>query len=196
MPSQARILEAARGEFALHGYGARLQDIAERAGLTHPTLLYHFKSKERLYAAVIEQAMLDWAEMTSQVVAVAPIGFDRVAALVRAGMEFFARHADFVVIWRREAIEGGGRLEGAMAEHMRPFLDRAIAFLEREMAAGRLREHDPSELIQIVYGAVSTYFSDAGFRARLFGGDPTSAEARERFSDALTEMLRDALAPR
>lgn len=196
MPSQARILEAARGEFALHGYGARLQDIAERAGLTHPTLLYHFKSKERLYAAVIEQAMLDWAEMTSQVVAVAPVGFDRVAALVRAGMEFFATHADFVVIWRREAIEGGGRLEGAMAEHMRPFLDRAIAFLEREMAAGRLREHDPSELMQIVYGAVSTYFSDAGFRARLFGGDPTSAEARERFGNALTAMLRDALAPR
>ncbi|MDA0181241.1 TetR family transcriptional regulator [Solirubrobacter phytolaccae] len=196
MPSQARILEAARGEFALHGYGARLQDIAERAGLTHPTLLYHFKSKERLYAAVIEQAMADWAVMTSQVVAVAPLGFDRVAALVRAGMEFFATHADFVVIWRREAIEGGGRLEGAMAEHMRPFLDRAIAFLEREMAAGRLREHDPSELMQIVYGAVSTYFSDAGFRARLFGGDPTSAEARERFGAALTAMLRDALAPR
>jgi AcrR family transcriptional regulator len=196
MPSQARILEAARGEFALHGYSARLQDIAERAGLTHPTLLYHFKSKERLYAAVIEQAMLDWADMTSQVVAIAPLGFDRVAALVRAGMEFFATHADFVVIWRREAIEGGGRLEGAMAEHMRPFLERAIAFLEREMAAGRLRQHDPSELMQIVYGAVSTYFSDAGFRARLFGGDPTSTEARERFGAALTEMLRDALAPR
>jgi AcrR family transcriptional regulator len=196
MPSQARILEAARGEFALHGYSARLQDIAERAGLTHPTLLYHFKSKERLYAAVIEQAMLDWADMTSQVVAIAPLGFDRVAALVRAGMEFFATHADFVVIWRREAIEGGGRLEGAMAEHMRPFLERAIAFLEREMAAGRLRQHDPSELMQIVYGAVSTYFSDAGFRARLFGGDPTSAEARERFGAALTAMLRDALAPR
>ena len=89
-------------------------------------------------------------------------------------MEFFATHADFVVIWRREAIEGGGRLEDAMAEHMRPFLDRAIAFLEREMAAGRLRAHDPGELMQIVYGAVSTYFSDAGFRARLFGGDPTS----------------------
>ena len=58
--SQARILEAARGEFAQRGFpGARLQDIAERAGLTHPTLLYHFGSKERLYAAVIEQAMRD-----------------------------------------------------------------------------------------------------------------------------------------
>ena len=53
----------------------------------------------------------------------APVGFDRVAALVRAAVEFFATHGDFVVIWRREAIEGGGRLEDAMAEHMRPFLD-------------------------------------------------------------------------
>src|SRR5690348_16670639 len=196
MPSQARILEAARGEFALHGYAARLQDIAERAGLTHPTLLYHFKSKERLYAAVIEQAMLDWADMTSQVVAVAPVGFDRVAALVRAGMEFFATHADFVVIWRREAIEGGGRLEGAMAEHMRPFLDRAIAFLEREVAAGRLREHDPVELMQLVYGAVSTYFSDAGFRARMTGEEPMTPEGRARFGAALTALLRGVLAPR
>ena len=52
----------------------------------------------------------------------APGGFERVAALVDAGLEFFATHHDFVVIWRREAIEGGGRLEDAIAEHMRPFL--------------------------------------------------------------------------
>jgi TetR/AcrR family transcriptional regulator len=196
MASQDRILEAARGEFAQHGYAARLQDIAERAGLTHPTLHYHFGSKERLYAAVIEQAMLDWAAMTSRAVSAAPGGFDRVAALVDAGMEFFATHHDFVVIWRREAIEGGGRLEVAMAEHMRPFLERAVAFLEREVAAGRLRPHNPLELMQLVYGAVSTYFSDAGFRARLSGVDPLTAESRARFRDVLTAMLRDALEPR
>src|SRR3954449_6190010 len=196
MASQARILEAARGEFAQHGYAARLQDIAERAGLTHPTLLYHFKSKEKLYAAVIEQAMLDWAAMTSAAVSAAPVGFDRVAALVAAGMEFFATHHDFVVIWRREAIEGGSRLEGAMLEHMRPFLERAVGFLEREVDAGRLRPHDPLELMQVIYGAVSTYFSDARFRARLAGEDPLSDAARERFGRALTGMLRDALAPR
>jgi TetR/AcrR family transcriptional regulator len=196
MASQDRILEAARGEFAQHGYAARLQDIAERAGLTHPTLLYHFGSKEKLYAAVIEQAMLDWAAVTSRAVSAAPVGFDRVAALVAAAMEFFGTHHDFVVIWRREAIEGGARLEISMAEHMRPFLDRAVAFLEREVADGRLREHDPFELMQLVYGAVSTYFSDAGFRERLSGVDPMTSDSRARFRDSLTAMLRDALAPR
>src|SRR5689334_8098238 len=195
MASTDRILEAARGEFAQHGFGgARLQDIAARAQLSHPTLLYHFGSKERLYAAVIEQAMEDWAGMTDAAVAAAPTGFARVAALVDAGLEFFAGHHDFVVIWRREAIEGGGRLEAAMVEHLRPFFDRAVAFLRREVAAGRLREHDPVELMQLVYGAVMTYFSDARFRARLLDEDPLATRAR--FRDALTAMLRDALAPR
>lgn len=195
--SALRILDAARAEFAQRGFpAARLQDIAERAGLTHPTLLYHFGSKERLYAAVIEQAMEDWAGMTSLAVAQAPPGFARVAALVDAGLEFFASHHDFVVIWRREAIEGGSRLEQAMAEHLRPFLDRAVVFLRGEVAAGRLRQHDPIELVQLCYGAVMTYFSDAGFRARLLAEDPFSAQARERFRDAFTAMLRDALAPR
>jgi AcrR family transcriptional regulator len=189
--SRARILEVARGEFAQRGFpAARLQDIAERAGLTHPTLLYHFGSKERLYAAVIEQAMEDWAAMTSAAGSAAPPGFAR----VDAGLEFFAGHHDFVVIWRREAIEGGGRLEGAMVEHLRPFFDRAVTFLRGEVAAGRLREHDPVELMQLVYGAVMTYFSDAGFRARLLDEDPLATRAH--FRDALTAMLRDALAPR
>src|SRR3954469_3309624 len=142
--SASRILEAARGEFARHGFpAARLQDIAERAGLTHPTLLYHFGSKERLYAAVIEQAMEDWAAVTSVAVARAPRGFARGAALIAVGLGFFASHHDFVVIWRREAIEGGGRLEQAIAEHMRPFFDRAVVYLRAEVAASRLRAHDP-----------------------------------------------------
>ena len=41
-----------------------------------------------------------------------------------------------------------------MAEHMRPFLDARWRSCEREVEAGRLREHDPVELMQLVYGAV------------------------------------------
>src|SRR4051812_42589730 len=120
--SQARILEAARGEFAQRGFpAARLHVIAERAGIKHPTLLYHFGTDERLYGAGIADAVDGCAGMTSLAVARAPKGFARVAALVDAGLEFFASHHDFVVIWRREAIEGGGRLQQAIVEHLRPF---------------------------------------------------------------------------
>jgi TetR/AcrR family transcriptional regulator len=194
--SPARILTEARREFAQRGFAAaRLQDIAARAGLSHPTLLYHFGSKEGLYAAVIEQAVSDWAETTSAAITTGLGGFDQVAALIDAGFEFFASHRDFVVIVRREAIEGGGRLEQAMADHMRPFLDAAVDFLRREMAAGRLREHDPVELMQLCYSALLTYFSDARFRARLLDEDPLTPAAGRHFRDALTGILRAGLEP-
>jgi TetR/AcrR family transcriptional regulator len=195
-PSRARILAVAREEFASRGFkAARLQDIAERAGLTHPTLLYHFGSKEGLYSAVIEDAVADWAATTNHVRSTGLRGFDHVEALVVAGLDFFAGHLDFVVIVRREAIEGAGRLEEAIAAHMRPFLDDAVAFLSREVEEGRLRPHDPIELMQLCYGAMLTYFSDARFRARLLGDDPLGAAERTRFQTALTTLLRAALDP-
>jgi TetR/AcrR family transcriptional regulator len=192
--SPARILAEARREFADRGFeAARLQDIAARAGLSHPTLLYHFGSKERLYAAVIEAAVQDWAATTSEAISTGRQGFDQVAALIDAGFEFFASHRDFVVIVRREAIEGGGRLEQAIADHLRPFLDAAVAFLRREMEAGRLREHDPVEVMQLCYSALLTYFSDARFRARLLDQDPLAQATGAHFREALKGILRAAL---
>ena len=47
---------------------------------------------------------------------------------------------------------------------------------------------------QTIYGAVMSFFSDSGFRARLLDEAPL-ADA-DRFRRALTAMLRDALAPR
>lgn len=195
--SRERILDVARSEFADRGFdGARLQDIAGRAGLRHPTLLYYFSSKEGLYRAVIEQAVGDWAEETRLAIENPLRGFEQVTALVEAGFRFFDDHQDFVRIVRREALEGGGRLEDAIAEFLRPFLERSVAFLERETAAGRLRPHDPLELMQVVYGSVLTYFSDARFRLKLTGEDPRGDVALRRHRDALVALLRPALDPR
>lgn len=194
--SRARILLVARTEFAERGFdGVPLQAIAARAGVRHPTLLYHFESKELLYRAVIESVVGDWAAETERAISTGLLGFEQVAALVDAAFRFFDRHGDFVRIVRREAIEGGGRMEEQMAEFMRPFLEDAVRFLRKEMRAGRLRRHDPVELMQVCYGTVLTYFSDARFRANLVDEDPLSASALGRHKRALLKLLRTALEP-
>jgi hypothetical protein len=63
------------------------------------------------------------------------------------------------------------------------------------MRAGRLRRHDPVELMQVCYGTVLTYFSDARFRAGLTGEDPLAAPALRRHKRALLKLLRAALEP-
>ena len=65
--SQATILAAARDEFAEHGLGgARMDRIAERAGLNKRLIYYYFDDKEKLFEAVLEQAYLDIREEERQ----------------------------------------------------------------------------------------------------------------------------------
>jgi len=193
---RARLLTAGLATFAEHGFhGARLQEVAARVGVRHPTLLYHFGSKEGLYAAVIEQAFADWAGETSAAVSTGLRGFDQVGALIEANFRFLAEHQEFVRIVRHEALAGGGRLEDAMVAFIRPFLDRAVAFLDAEIVAARLRPHDPVELMALCYGALMTYVSDARFRARLIDEDPLSGAALTRHREALTALLGAALTP-
>ncbi len=194
--SRARALTAARGAFAEHGFhGTRLQNVAAAAELRHPTLLYHFGSKEGLYAAVIEEAFADWAAETERAISTGLRGFDQVAALVEAGYRFLVAHADFVRIWRHEALAGGGRLEDAVVAFIRPFVERAIEFLEAEVAAGRLRAHAPAELLQVCYATLMTYVSEARFRARLLDEEPLAAAVLARHRAALIALLRAALEP-
>lgn len=55
--SKSRILEAARVEFATHGFaGARTQRIAQGAGVNKQLLFYYFGSKRGLYDAVLDEA--------------------------------------------------------------------------------------------------------------------------------------------
>ena len=61
--SQSTILAAARDEFAEHGLGgARMDRIAERAGLNKRLIYYYFEDKEQLFQAVLEQAYLQIRE--------------------------------------------------------------------------------------------------------------------------------------
>ncbi|TQS28953.1 TetR family transcriptional regulator [Microbispora sp. KK1-11] len=54
--TKARILEAARDEFAAHGIaGARVDRIAKAAGCNKNLLYIYFQSKETLFATVLEQ---------------------------------------------------------------------------------------------------------------------------------------------
>ncbi|WP_236683151.1 TetR/AcrR family transcriptional regulator [Demequina globuliformis] len=52
--TKAHILDVAMATFAENGYrGSSLRDLASRAGMSHPGLLYHFPTKEDLLMSVL-----------------------------------------------------------------------------------------------------------------------------------------------
>src|SRR5580658_254550 len=55
--TRASILNAAIAEFAERGFeGASIRAIADRLGLRHPLITYHYRSKEILWRAAAEHA--------------------------------------------------------------------------------------------------------------------------------------------
>lgn len=64
---RVKILDAAKEQFAAHGYvGASLNTIAKAAGITQPGLLHHYGSKEELFREVLREQRENDTDMLAE----------------------------------------------------------------------------------------------------------------------------------
>jgi AcrR family transcriptional regulator len=190
------ILAAALRRFADQGFAATsLTEIADDVGIKRPSLLHHFPSKEALYREVLVAELADWTSLVNVAVVGESGGWEQAERVLVAAFEYFEKHSEFVRLTRREAIDGGPMLSQELGAVLRPMFDRAVAFLEREMDAGRLRRYDASQLLLTGYGAVLSYLSDAPFIGDLIGHDPLSPDALAARRRHVLDLLRAALDP-
>ena len=159
--TKARILVAARAEFARLGLaGARVDAIAARAKANKRMIYHYFKDKDDLFRAVLEDAYGDIraAEAKLDLDAMDPEA--ALSAFVAFTWSYYLRNPAFLALVRSANLHKGRHFRGSkrietMHEGFLPLIGR---ILDRGVAAGCFRAGvDPMQL-HITIAAVSFYY--------------------------------------
>jgi AcrR family transcriptional regulator len=125
--TRRRILEAAIGCFAEHGFaGASTREIAERAKVNAAMLSHYFGGKQGVYDATVDEVYRRLAARTGEVVAGASPA--RLGALLERIYDAAREERDGIRLLVRQVLDGGRLTAHTEAQHFLPRLD-AIAKL-------------------------------------------------------------------
>lgn len=190
--TRQRILDAALGEFAANGLaGARVDEIALRAGANKRMLYAHFGSKEELWLTVLERAYAaKRAEERALEVEHLPPE-EGMARLVRFNLRYTAAHPEFVALLNQENIHRAAYLKRSdqVRAMYSPLIGLVREVLERGAQTGVFRRDvDPLQLYVSVLALGHFYIANRHTLSTIFGADlstEAALEARERHAIAM-----------
>lgn len=181
--TQARILAAAKREFARNGLGgARVDEIAEKAKANKRMIYHYFGSKEDLFQTVLEQAYLDirTAEQKLELDDLEPK--EALERLVRFTWGYYIKNPEFITLVNSENLHRAKHLKKSelIRNASRRFVDMVSGILKRGEAAGVFRPGiDPVQL-NITIAAIGYYYLTNRFTGTIvFERDLMSKEALE-----------------
>ena len=162
-----RILKAAANVFSESGFsGARVDEIAKRAGVNKAMIYYHIGDKEKLYTEVISNVIGNTAEMIAGKIKDIRDPEEKLRVYVRA----FARNIDdnpqVAPVMMREVASGGKHLPEVVARDIFRIVNMLRGILKEGVEKGIFIETVPFLIHIMVIGAMITYKTSAPIRAR------------------------------
>ena len=151
--TQQKLLEAAIQAFSVNGFkGTSTRDIADRAGVHHPLITYHFKNKDRLWRAATDRIFRDFnislVKAMSAVPEVNPRA--RAEAFVRTYVRFSHSEPALHKIILQEASYPSERLDWLIENHLRPLFDVVHEALTDLQNLGIAPAGDPALLFNMI----------------------------------------------
>src|SRR3954453_12720167 len=112
--TRKKLLTAARQEFARHGFaGARVDEIAERAGVNKQLVYHYFGDKDALYLAVLEWVYEDIREQERKLNLEGLPPEKAIRKLIEASFDHLAANPDFIVLLNDENRGGAPHVRGS-----------------------------------------------------------------------------------
>lgn len=157
-----RLLNSALECFGAFGFaGTSTRAVAERAGASHPLLLYHFQSKDGLWLSMMENVIGRYQDSLNARLAAAGTA-DPVAGLkafIENFVEFSAQVPQLHRIMTQQSTQGSDRIRWLLDGYLRKSFERVCDMIRRGQECGRVRKGDPARLYYAVIGLGGTLLS-------------------------------------
>ncbi|MDM0013725.1 TetR/AcrR family transcriptional regulator [Variovorax sp. J22P168] len=191
--SQLAILASARVEFSQRGLaGARMDSIAERAGLNKRLIYYYFGSKDDLFLAVLEGTYADIraAEQQLHLDQVEPV--EAIRRLVSFTWHYYLEHPEFITLLNSENLHRAVHLKRSerIQEMNSPLVKLLDGVLERGRADDLFRAGiDPVQLYISIASLCYFYLSNNDTLSAIFGRNLRAPKAMAQRLSHMTDLV-------
>jgi TetR/AcrR family transcriptional regulator len=197
--TRSKLLTAARREFAGNGLaGARVDEIAARAGVNKQLVYHYFGDKDALYLAVLEWV---YEEIRTQERKLNLEGLPpkrAIKKLIESSFDHLAAHPDFIVLLNDENRGGARHVRGSRklrAMHS-PLVSMVSHILADGVRAGVFRKGiNAVQLYISIAGLSYFFFSNTPTLSAIFGKDLSSPAARRARRKHVVDLVLQSLRP-
>jgi len=196
--TRTRILDTAIREFAENGLaGARTEQIAAAAGVNKALLYYYFESKEKLYAAALDEVS---GRVRDRSMALFLREGSPGERLLRAALDHFDRNftqRDFQSLMQQEMMRlhrgEEGELPILVKRIFAPLQAMFFALVREGIASGELIDVDWLQLVLSSLGSNVFYFLSAPVWRQVLPFEPFDPEVLKSRRVALIQFLGKAI---
>ena len=151
--TQHKLLDAAIEAFSENGFkGTSTRDIAERAGVHHPLITYHFKNKDQLWRASANKVFREFTRTLSEVVENNDDSCPktRMASLIRAYVYYARSQPALHKVLVQVASYPNPRLDWLIDNHLRPLFEATFAMIEELQQVGVVPDGNPRLIFNMI----------------------------------------------
>ncbi len=192
--TQQKLLGAAIEAFSENGFnGTSTRDIAERAGVHHPLITYHFKNKEQLWQAAADKVFKKFGAQLAQAVQECADSDVKVrfASYIRAIVQHAYEQPAIHRIIVQESGYPNPRMDWLVKTHLQPFFEANVHRIKELQELGVTPAGNPAMIYHMIRLSATGMLA---IRHLLHGTSSINLDA-EATRDELVEMILNIYLP-
>ena len=194
----SRILDTAAEVFAESGFaGARMDAIADRAGVNKATIYYHIGDKKTLYTRVLHEHFANAGDQFDRVLLRTAAPEEKLSLFIQQIARVMDQNPQKTVMLLREIAAGGEHFPDIVARDLSVIIGKLMAILSEGEKQGCFIPVNPFSVHLMVIGALVLYRVSTPVREKMAGltDSPKHRDANVfgEFADEIERLILRAL---